>query len=246
MPDAGRARPLLFAIPLPDAFERRTVHLDPGIELAFDAADWHDAVVLVESGELELRCTRGGRRRFPAGSVLALEGLSLRALRNPGIRTVELVSVSRRRSPQDARPMNSDPGPGPTHMITETTPPDPDRTRWTALYVLCAGVLMIVLDVTIVNVALPTIQDDLGFSASGLAWVVNGYLIAFGGLLLLAGRLGDLIGRRTVFLAGLAVFVVASAAVVLKIAGGRISGINTFLDTQSLFGLFGLPEHLPA
>src|SRR5258708_11940744 len=85
-----------------------------------------------------------------------------------------------------------------------------DRSRWTALYVLCAGVLMIVLDVTIVNVALPSIQDDLGFSSSSLAWVVNAYLIAFGGLLLLAGRLGDLIGRRTIFLAGLAVFTGAS------------------------------------
>ena len=72
-----------------------------------------------------------------------------------------------------------------------------DRNRWIALYVLCAGMLMIVLDVTVVNVALPSIQDDLGFSQSSLAWVVNAYLIAFGGLLLLAGRLGDLLGRRT-------------------------------------------------
>ena len=71
-----------------------------------------------------------------------------------------------------------------------------DRQRWLALYVLCAGVLMIVLDVTIVNVALPSIKDDLGFSQSSLAWVVNAYLIPFGGLLLLAGRLGDLIGQR--------------------------------------------------
>ena len=85
-----------------------------------------------------------------------------------------------------------------------------DRNRWIALYVLCTGMLMIVLDVTVVNVALPSIQDDLGFSQSSLAWVVNAYLIAFGGLLLLAGRFGDLIGRRTVFLAGLAVFTVAS------------------------------------
>jgi EmrB/QacA subfamily drug resistance transporter len=84
--------------------------------------------------------------------------------------------------------------------------------RWLALYVLCAGVLMIVLDVTVVNVALPSIQDDLGFSQSSLAWVVNAYLIAFGGLLLLAGRFGDLIGRRTVFLSGLVVFTVASLA----------------------------------
>src|ERR1700747_3798955 len=86
-----------------------------------------------------------------------------------------------------------------------------DRSRWIALYVLCMGMLMIVLDVTVVNVALPSIQNDLGFSTSSLAWVVNGYLISFGGLLLLAGRLGDLLGRRTIFLAGLALFTGASA-----------------------------------
>jgi EmrB/QacA subfamily drug resistance transporter len=85
-----------------------------------------------------------------------------------------------------------------------------DRSRWLALYVLCLGMLMIVLDVTIVNVALPSIQQDLRFSASSLAWVVNSYLIAFGGLLLLAGRLGDLIGRRRIFLAGIALFTSAS------------------------------------
>jgi EmrB/QacA subfamily drug resistance transporter len=85
-----------------------------------------------------------------------------------------------------------------------------DRTRWLALYVLCAGVLMIVLDATIVNVALPSIQDDLGFSQSSLAWVVNAYMIPFGGLLLLAGRIGDLVGPRRVFLAGLAIFTAAS------------------------------------
>jgi EmrB/QacA subfamily drug resistance transporter len=87
---------------------------------------------------------------------------------------------------------------------------DTDSRRWAALVVLCVGMLMIVLDATIVNVALPSIQDDLGFSQSSLAWVVNAYLIAFGGLLLLAGRLGDLIGRRQVFLIGLGVFTVAS------------------------------------
>src|SRR4051812_40911509 len=86
-----------------------------------------------------------------------------------------------------------------------------ERSRWIALIVLCVGMLMIVLDATVVNVALPSIQSDLGFSSSSLAWVVNAYLIAFGGLLLLAGRLGDLIGRRTVFLAGLAGFTAASA-----------------------------------
>src|SRR3954447_7418664 len=83
--------------------------------------------------------------------------------------------------------------------------------RWISLVVLCAGMLMIILDQTIVNVALPSIQHDLGFSQSGLAWVVNAYLITFGGLLLLAGRLGDLAGRRDLFMAGLAVFVTASA-----------------------------------
>ncbi len=85
-----------------------------------------------------------------------------------------------------------------------------DRNRWIALYVLCAGMLMIVLDVTVVNVALPSIQDDLGFSQSSLAWVVNAYLIAFGGLLLLSGRFGDLLGRKSVLMAGLGVFTVAS------------------------------------
>src|SRR5215475_13595325 len=81
---------------------------------------------------------------------------------------------------------------------------------WSALTVLCAGMLMIILDQTILNVALHSIQQDLGFSPSGLAWVVNAYLVAFGGLLLLAGRLGDLVGRRRVFVAGLAVFTAAS------------------------------------
>ena len=85
-----------------------------------------------------------------------------------------------------------------------------EGNRWIALYVLCVGMLMIVLDVTVVNVALPSIQDDLGFSQSSLAWVVNAYLIAFGGLLLLAGRFGDILGRKNVFMAGLGVFTAAS------------------------------------
>jgi EmrB/QacA subfamily drug resistance transporter len=83
-------------------------------------------------------------------------------------------------------------------------------SRWLALSVLCAGMLMIVLDQTIVNVALPAIEEDLKFGQAGLAWVVNAYLIAYGGLLLLAGRLGDLIGHKKVFLIGLGVFTVAS------------------------------------
>jgi EmrB/QacA subfamily drug resistance transporter len=99
-----------------------------------------------------------------------------------------------------------------------------DSKRWLALYVLCGGMLMIVLDATIVNVALPSIQDDLGFSQSGLAWVVNAYLIAFGGLLLLAGRLGDLIGQRRVFLAGLAVFTGASLLCAVAQSQGMLIG----------------------
>jgi EmrB/QacA subfamily drug resistance transporter len=85
-----------------------------------------------------------------------------------------------------------------------------ERERWVALVVLCVGMLMIILDQTIVNVALPSIQSDLDFTQSNLAWVVNAYLIAFGGLLLLAGRLGDLLGRKRIFLIGLAVFTIAS------------------------------------
>ncbi len=85
-----------------------------------------------------------------------------------------------------------------------------DRRRLAALIVLCTGMLMIVLDITIVNVAIPAIRADLGFSDASVAWVVNAYMIAFGGLLLLAGRLGDLLGRRRIFLTGLGVFTTAS------------------------------------
>ncbi len=99
-----------------------------------------------------------------------------------------------------------------------------DRQRWLALYVLCVGMLMIVLDATIVNVALPSIQDDLGFSQNDLAWVVNAYLIAFGGLLLLSGRIGDLIGQRRIFLIGLGVFTCASLLCALAQSQGLLIG----------------------
>ncbi len=105
-----------------------------------------------------------------------------------------------------------------------TTDTNNDRKRWLALYVLCGGMLMIVLDATIVNVALPTIQDDLGFSQNNLAWVVNAYLIAFGGLLLLSGRLGDLIGQRRIFLIGLAVFTSASLLCAVSQSQGLLIG----------------------
>jgi EmrB/QacA subfamily drug resistance transporter len=122
---------------------------------------------------------------------------------------------------------------------TETS----ERRRWIALYVLCVGMLMIVLDATVVNVALPTIQDDLGFSTSSLAWVVNAYLIAFGGLLLLAGRFGDLIGRRRVFLLGLALFTGASllcgaAQTQAMLIGARfLQGIGGALTSAVILGI---------
>src|SRR2546423_4454404 len=118
-----------------------------------------------------------------------------------------------------------------------------ERSRWTALVVLCVGMLMIILDLTIVNVALPSIQRDLGFSQSGLAWVVNAYLITFGGLLLLAGRLGDLAGRRNVFLVGLAVFVTASAlcgaadSQALLIAARFAQGVGGALASAVILGM---------
>src|SRR4051794_19155848 len=115
--------------------------------------------------------------------------------------------------------------------------------RWVALVVLCAGMLMIILDQTIVNVALPSIQADLDFSPTGLAWVVNAYLIAFGGLLLLAGRVGDLIGRRQVFLVGLAVFSVASLLCGLAMSpalliGARfVQGVGGALASAVILGM---------
>src|SRR5438105_4621328 len=93
-----------------------------------------------------------------------------------------------------------------------------NTSRWLSLLVLCTGFLLIVVDMTIVNVALPSIQKDLGFTQSGLAWVVNAYLIAFGGLLLLAGRVGDLVGRKRVYLAGLVIFTTASVLCGLSFA----------------------------
>src|SRR5688572_31638002 len=89
---------------------------------------------------------------------------------------------------------------------------DDARKRWWAMYVLCSGVLMIVLDTTIVNVALPSIREDLAFTETSLVWVVNAYMLTFGGFLLLGGRLGDLYGRRRLFLLGITLFTLASLA----------------------------------
>jgi EmrB/QacA subfamily drug resistance transporter len=118
-----------------------------------------------------------------------------------------------------------------------------DRSRWIALVVLCVGMLMIVLDATIVNVALPSIQSDLGFSQSSLAWVINAYLITFGGLLLLAGRLGDLLGRRDVFLSGLVLFTAASLACgiadsqTVLVVSRFVQGIGGALTSAVILGM---------
>jgi EmrB/QacA subfamily drug resistance transporter len=135
--------------------------------------------------------------------------------------------------------------------MTDTAPPlspspqsaATDRSRWIALVVLCAGALMVILDMTIVNVALPSIQHDLGFTQSNLAWVVNAYLITFGGLLLLAGRLGDLVGRRAVFLLGLGVFVAASAlcgaahSQAVLIVARFVQGVGGALTSAVILGM---------
>jgi EmrB/QacA subfamily drug resistance transporter len=123
-----------------------------------------------------------------------------------------------------------------TDMTTE-------RERWAALYVLCTGMLMIVLDLTVVNVALPSIKDDLGFSFSSLAWVVNSYMVAFAGLLLLSGRLGDLLGRRNVFLSGLGVFTVASVlcgaaqSQTMLVAARFLQGVGGALASAVILGM---------
>lgn len=118
-----------------------------------------------------------------------------------------------------------------------------DRRRWLALIVLCVGQLMIVLDATVVNVALPSIQRDFNFTQASLAWVINGYLITFGGLLLLSGRLGDLVGRRRIFLIGLALFTSASllcglaSSGELLIAARFVQGVGAATVSAMVLGI---------
>jgi len=126
-----------------------------------------------------------------------------------------------------------------------------DRTRWFALYTLCAASLMIVLDATIVNVALPSIRDDLGFNESSLAWVINAYTLTFGGLLLLGGRLGDLYGPRRLFIFGISLFTLASLVCGLSTSQGMlitaraIQGIGgavaSAVSLSLMLGLFTKP-----
>jgi EmrB/QacA subfamily drug resistance transporter len=132
--------------------------------------------------------------------------------------------------------------------MTETTD---SRTRWLALYVLCLASLMIVLDVTIVGVALPSIREDLGFSETSLAWVVNGYLLTYGGFLLLGGRLGDLFGHRRLFIAGISIFTLASLACGLAttqwflVAARSVQGLGgavaSAVSLSLMMGLFTEP-----
>jgi MFS family permease len=118
------------------------------------------------------------------------------------------------------------------------------RTRWLALIVLCLGDLMIVLDMTIVNVALPSIRTDLGFSETSLAWVVNAYVLTFGGFMLLGGRLGDLFGHRRLFLAGIAFFTAASLVCGLAqsqhflVAGRAVQGLGGAVVSAVALSLF--------
>src|SRR3954469_10705026 len=151
--------------------------------------------------------------------------------------------------------MSEAPSPTEENEMTTTSPQAPTefttRSRWLALYVLCLGDLMIVLDQSIVNVALPSIRTDLGFSQTSLAWVVNAYLLTFGGFLLLSGRLGDLRGNKRVFLGGVVSFTVASAVcglapnasflvvgrAVQGIAGAGVSAVALAL----IMGLFSEP-----
>ncbi|TDC66531.1 MFS transporter [Streptomyces hainanensis] len=131
-------------------------------------------------------------------------------------------------------------------MASASPPPPPaltPRSRWVALGVIASSMLVIVLDGSIVTVAMPAIQDDLGFSATGLSWVVNAYLIAFGALLLLAGRLGDLIGRRRMFAAGTAVFTAASLLAGLAaspgwlIAARFLQGVGSAMASAVALGI---------
>ena len=108
-----------------------------------------------------------------------------------------------------------------------------NRSRWLALLIVCLGDLMIVLDVTIVGVALPSIREDLGFSETSLAWVVNAYLLTFGGFLLLGGRLGDLFGHRKLFVAGITLFTLAS------LACGLASSQAVLIGARAVQGLGG-------
>src|ERR1700754_362425 len=136
-------------------------------------------------------------------------------------------------------------------LVTITTALSAARRRWMALAVVCLGQLMMVVDATIVNVALPSIQRDLDFSQANLTWVVNAYLIAFGSFLLMAGRLGDLVGRKKVFLFGLVLFTVASATCglapgqIVLIVARFIQGVGGAVASSAVLALIVTEFPLP-
>ena len=131
-------------------------------------------------------------------------------------------------------------------MTPITSDGEPDPRRWRALWIICLAQVMLLLDVTVVNVALPPIQHDLGFSATSLAWVVNGYTVTYGGLLMLGGRMGDLLGRRRMFMIGLAVFALASASAGLAqqpgvlVASRFVQGAGAALASPAALSLLTL------
>ena len=131
-------------------------------------------------------------------------------------------------------------------MITINSLISGERRRWVALAVVCMGQLMMVLDATIVNVALPSMQRDLGFSQANLAWVIDAYMIAFGSFLLLAGRLGDLLGRKRMFLGGLVIFTLASMACgiaddqILLIVARFIQGLGGAVASAAVLALLAV------
>ena len=151
------------------------------------------------------------------------------------------VGVSRSASHEEEKMRSGERHSAPALPMRGTS--QPTSSRWLALVILCTGFLMIVLDMTIVNVALPSIKSDLSFSQAGLAWVVNAYLIAFAGFMLLAGRLGDLIGRKRIFLAGLVMFTAASLLCGLSInqpmlvAARFVQGIGGAVSSAVILGM---------
>jgi EmrB/QacA subfamily drug resistance transporter len=131
-------------------------------------------------------------------------------------------------------------------MTSNSPNGEPDSRRWPALWILCLAQVMLLLDVTVVNVALPPIQHDLGFSPTSLAWVVNGYTVTYGGLLMLGGRMGDLLGRRRMFQVGLAIFALSSASAGLAqqsdvlVASRFVQGIGAALVSPAALSLLTL------
>ncbi len=176
---------------------------------ALASAEPHIAVQAYTAELAHTERVRAHDRR-PAAEATAREQRAVAAVRRVLARGTARPRVAAPESAETSILAVGEPQDAPAIQALPPSPERSERRRWIALAVLCLGQLMMVLDATIVNVALPSIQRDLHFSQGNLTWVMNGYLITFGGLLLLAGRLGDLVGRKRVFLAGLVMFTAAS------------------------------------